>query len=156
MRTFVKMTAAALLLLTAAALQAQPGGGPGRMSPEQRAEQQTTNMTEQLSLSEAQSSKVGEINLKYAQKMKELRASADGDRDAMRAAMGTIRQEQDAELQTVLTQDQWKKWDAYRQEQRANLGGGNPPPPPADAPPPSDSGKKSKKKKGQTTKEEKM
>lgn len=155
MRTFVKMTAAALLLLTAAALQAQPGGGPGRMSPEQRAEQQTTNMTEQLSLSEAQSTKVGEINLKYAQKMKALRTSADGDRDAMRAAMGTIRQEQDAELQTVLTQDQWKKWDAYRQEQRANWGGGNPPPPPGDAPPP-DSGKKSKKKKDKSTNEEKM
>ena len=139
------MTTAALFVLAAVALRAQPGGGPGRMSPEQRAEQQTASMTEQLSLSEAQSTKVGEINLKYAQKMKELRDKADGDREAMRSAMGAIRQEQDAELQTVLTQEQWTKWDAYRQEQRANWRGGNPPPP-ADAPPPG-SDKKSKKKK---------
>lgn len=105
-----------------AAAQAQPGGGMG-MDPEKRAEQQTASMTEKLSLSEAQAAKVKEINLKYAGKMKEAREKADGDRDAMRAAVTTLRGEQDKELQTVLTDEQWQQWVKIREEMRNNRSG---------------------------------
>ena len=152
MRTTILL--ALFLALGAFALQAQPGGR--NMSPEQRAEQQTAQMTEKLSLSEAQAGKVGEINLKYAKKMQEAREAADGDWEAIRATMGTIRTEQEKELQTVLTEEQWQQWTKYREEQRANRGnwgrdnapGGDKPAPPAD---PEKTPKKDKKKASDTT-----
>ncbi len=114
-----------LAFLTAggfAAAQAQPGGGMG-MDPEKRAEQQTATMTEKLSLSEAQTAKVKEINLKYANKMKEARDNAGGDRETMRATMTTLRGEQDKELQTVLTEEQWQQWLKIREEMKNNRPG---------------------------------
>lgn len=159
MRTTVKMLALTLLLSAGLfiSLNAQPGGGNWNADPEQRANQQTALMTEKLSLSEAQSAKVKEVNLKYANKLKEAREKAGGDREAMRATVGTIRQEQDAELQTVLTEEQWKQWVAYREESRGsrgNFGPGNPPPsdkPAGDSDQPK---KKDKKKKKSATPDE--
>ncbi len=115
-----------LLVMTTtgvAGLNAQRGGGMN-WDPEKRAEQQTANMTEKLSLSEAQTAKVKEINLKYAKKMSEARQSADGDREAMRATMLSIREEQDKELQTVLTEEQWQQWVKFRDERKENRGKG--------------------------------
>ena len=148
MRTTIKIFALALLLAAGFAprLGAQPGGG-WNTDPEQRANQQTATMTEQLSLSDAQSAKVKEINLKYANKTKEAREKAAGDREAMRGVMTSIRQEQDAELQTVLTEEQWKQWVAYREQFRGGRGMGPGNPPPADKPAGDNPGKPKKDKK---------
>lgn len=147
-----KILAFALFILGGFALQAQPGGGGRNMNPEQRAEQQTAQMTEQLTLSEAQAAKVKEINLKYANQMKEARDKADGDWTSMRETMTTIRGEQDKELQTVLTKEQWTKWAEYREQQRANrgqgMGRGNPDAGGKAAPAQDGSGKNKKAKKG--------
>jgi hypothetical protein len=119
------------------------------MDPAERAEKQTAQMTEKLSLSDAQAGKVKEINLKYADKMKAAREEADGDWSSMREKMGAMRADQDKELQTVLTEEQWVQWDRYRTEQRANRGGmgrGDQPDGKA-APADTDGGKKAKKGK---------
>lgn len=126
MNNKIKLLAFALFLLGGFALQAQPGGGGRSMNPEQRAERQTAQMTEKLALSDAQAGKVKDINLKYANKMKEARDKADGDWSNMRETMGAIRDEQDKELQTVLTGDQWKKWSEYQEEFRNNRGNQRP------------------------------
>jgi len=136
----------ALFLLVGGVLFAQPGGGGRDMNPEQRAKQQTAQMTEQLSLSEAQAGKVQEINLKYAKQAQAARENADGDWESMRGKMTAMRQEQDKELQTIVTQEQWQKWTAFREEQRANRGNwgdGNRP----KTDPPAETGKKDKKGK---------
>ena len=139
----------ALLLSAGVLVQAQPGGGRGG-DPVQRAEQTTADMTAQMGLSEPQAAKVREINLKYAEKIKKAREESDGDWEAMRATMGTIRQEQDTELQTVVTEEQWQKWVAYREAQRAQHANGQPshdaPPPPPPPPPPGDPNAKPPKK----------
>lgn len=157
MRTTIKIFTLSLLFLAGLTinLNAQPGNW--NADPEQRATQQTAQMTEKLSLSEAQSAKVKEINLKFANKMKEAREKSAGDREAMRGAIGTIRQEQDTELQTVLTEEQWKQWTAYREEFRGgrSFGPGNPPPsdkPAGDSDKPKKKDKK--KKKSDTTNEQ--
>ncbi len=133
MRTILQFVRIALFLAGFVSLQAQPGGW-GNSDPKQRAEFQTKIMTDSLSLSDAQSAKVGEINLKYAQKMQDARAnSPEGDWEAMRAAMQTIRAEQDKELQTVMTQEQWQRWAQIREAmraQRGGSGGAQPGPPP--------------------------
>ncbi len=131
MKLAIKISLMALFVLAGLAVYAQPGGGGRMMNPEQRAEQQTAQMTEKLSLSEAQAAKVKEINLKYAKQGQEAREKADGDWEAMRGTMTAIRQEQDKELQTVMTQEQWDQWVKVREEFRGNRGfrGGDKPAP---------------------------
>ncbi len=102
---------------------AQPGGR--NMDPVQRAEAQTQLMTDSLSLSEAQSAKVKEVNLKYAQKSKELfEKNTEGDWEAMRASMMALRAEQDAELKVFLTEEQWANWERIRSKMRGPGGRG--------------------------------
>lgn len=156
MRTTIKIFALALLFSAGhfITLNAQPGGGNWNADPEQRATQQTAMMTEKLALSEAQSTKVKEINLKYANKMKEAREKSAGDREAMRNTVGTIRQEQDAELQTVLTEDQWKQWVTTREEMRGNRGNSDKPAGDKPAGKKDKSKKKDKQKKSDTPNEQ--
>ncbi|MCB0521520.1 MAG: DUF4890 domain-containing protein [Lewinellaceae bacterium] len=105
------------LLLTATFNFAQAQRGDRNADPVQRAEKQTMTMKEKLSLSEKQTEKVREINLKYANKMKETRAAnQDGDRSAMRETMTKLRQDQDAELKGVMTSEQFEIWTKMREE----------------------------------------
>jgi periplasmic protein CpxP/Spy len=123
MRITIKSLFITFLLITAYAnIQAQRGGGG--MSMEERAKQQTATMTDSLVLSKAQAAKVGEINLKYAKKMSEMRSGdGGGDWTAMREKMTVLRQEQDKELKTVLTTGQYDKWKKIQESQRGNRGG---------------------------------
>lgn len=102
-------------------LHAQPSGGRGfQGTPEESAKRQTEMMVEKLTLSEAQASRIQDINLKYALKMKAARDSMpEGDWQMMRQKMTTIRQEQDVELRKMMTSDQWTIYEQWKEEQRA-------------------------------------
>jgi hypothetical protein len=118
----------------AVATNAQQGGGPpsgGRGGdPIQRAEMQTKMMIDSLSLSTKQGEKVKEVNLKYANKQKEARAAnTDGDWEKMRATMDALRTEQNAELKTMLTQEQYDRWQKIAEAQWQRKGGPQGPPP---------------------------
>ena len=111
-----------LLILTATFANAQRGDW--NTDPTERAKQQTTEMTEKLSLSIKQAEKVGEINLKYADKMKEAReGNKDGDWTAMRETMMKMRQEQNAEFKNVMTTAQFEQWEKVQAEQRSQRQG---------------------------------
>jgi hypothetical protein len=115
----VKLLMAVILLVFAVTASAQRGG-----DPTQRAEMQTKMMADSLSLSSRQGEKVKEINLKYANKQTEARqANADGDWEQMRAKMEALRTEQNAELKTVLTNEQYERWQKITAEQWKQRGG---------------------------------
>lgn len=119
--TFRILAIATLFFIGLNTTEAQRGNR--NINPEERAEQQTNTMNEQLSLSAKQAEKVKEINLKYANKMKEMRDSnTGGDWSAMREAMSAIRQEQDNELKTVLTTEQFEKWSKYVEDKQSQRG----------------------------------
>jgi hypothetical protein len=102
------------------ALKAQPGGRGFQGTPEEMAQRQTDMMVEKLSLSEAQASRIQEINLKYALKMKAARDSMpEGDWQMMRQKMTGLRQEQDAALRKMMTSEQWAIYEQWKEEQRA-------------------------------------
>ncbi|MEY3369192.1 MAG: hypothetical protein RI973_2347 [Bacteroidota bacterium] len=116
------------LASTTASLQAQQGANGRGSDPAQRAEMQTTRMKEELGLSDKQAEKVKAINTKYANKMKELReTNRDGDRTAMREAMTSLRQEQSEELKSVLTAEQFEKWQQLQSEGPGGRNGNGPP-----------------------------
>ncbi len=94
--------------------QRQQRGNMG--TPEEMAKKQTERMKEDLALNADQEVKVGEINLKFINKQKDLRKNASSDRTAMREAMKTVRNERKAEMKKVLTEEQYKKMLAKDKE----------------------------------------
>lgn len=86
---------------------AQPPGG--QFDPEEMVRQQTQQMVEDLGLNETQEEKVDSLNRKYGQKMGEMFQSAQGDFQGMREKMETLREEKNAELKTILTEEQYTK-----------------------------------------------
>jgi len=115
------------LLLGIVALGRAQGGGM-RMSPEDRAKQLQT----QLKLSDEQTTKITAIYKVQAAKRDSIRTAANGDRDAMRAAMMPLMQSTSAQIKAVLTPEQATAYQKMQEERRAQMqngggggGGGN-------------------------------
>jgi len=109
------------LLLGIATMSRAQGGGQ-RMSPEDRAKTLQT----QLKLTDDQTAKITVIFKAQMVKMDSIRTAANGDRDAMRSAMGPLRTATTAQVKAVLTPDQATAYDKYLADQRARMqqGGG--------------------------------
>lgn len=108
---------------------AQYGGGQ-RMNPEDMAKRQTAELKEKLGLDKAQEKKVYDLNLESGKKMAKMRddmQGGGGDRDSMREKFTKMREEQNVEMKKILTADQYKKYEKYLEERRAQRGqrGGN-------------------------------
>jgi|GEM_PF-3572203 len=107
------------LLLSFNYLHAQGFGRGQGLSAEERADRQTTSMAKQLSLSEAQMAKVKEVNLQFANKMREARSNSNGDRSKMRETMLSLRDEHKAEIKKYLTSEQFENWEKFEAQQQA-------------------------------------
>jgi Spy/CpxP family protein refolding chaperone len=104
-----------LLCLTLFGLQlnAQKPGG-GAPSAEERATRLTEMMKSELDLTAAQEPKVKAINLKYAQKMQDVRKISDTA--AQRKSFESLNKQKDAELKPVLTASQFKTYQKLMAE----------------------------------------
>jgi len=102
-------------------------GGRQRMTPEDQAKQLQTA----LKLTDDQTVKITAIYKTQATKMDSVRTAANGDRDAMRTAMGPLRTATTAQVKALLTPDQATAYDKMMEERRARMqqggggGGGN-------------------------------
>ena len=106
--------------------QRGPGqGGRGNFTPEDMAKRQTEMVKEAAGLDDATTKKVEVIMLKYAKKMSEMRQAGQPG-EGMREQFQKIREEQNAELKTVLTEEQFAKYQAKQEEMRRNRQGGGP------------------------------
>ncbi len=105
---------------------AQYGGGGQRMTPEERAKQQTAELKEALSLDKNQEKKVYDLNVESGKKMQKMREEMGGNgfSDEMRDKMRTMREETDKEMKKILSADQYKKYEKYQEERRSRRGQG--------------------------------
>lgn len=95
-------------------------GGGQRMSPEDRAKQMQT----QLKLTDDQTTKITTILKVQATKMDSVRTTANGDRSAMRTAMGPIREATSTQIKAILTPEQATAYQKLQDEMRARMQGG--------------------------------
>lgn len=124
-KTIQFVLAFVIMALTTITTYAQPPGGGGRMGrmdPEQRAERQATMMQDSLLLTDELTAEVEAVLLVYAEKMGAAREEAQGDFGAMRETMQNLRNEQNEELQALLTEEQWTKWEAIQTAMMQNRG----------------------------------
>lgn len=86
----------------------------------ERATKTTNWMKSNLKLSDDQVPKVQDINLKYANKMDELKNSADSKKQKMET-MKADESSKDAELKGVLTDSQYQSWLQKKEEMKKQM-----------------------------------
>jgi hypothetical protein len=109
-----------LFVFSTAAAYAQTQGsgkGYGNATPAERAKRQTEMMKDNLSLTAAQEPKVSAINLKYANKMEDVRKITDTA--VMRKTAQNLNKQKEGELKAVLTADQFKSYLKQVEEMKA-------------------------------------
>lgn len=131
-RTVRRLMLAVGLLLTgflfAPAAQAQ-GPGMMNMSPEERATQRITVLTERLQINAQQAEQLKPVLVKQFTEQTALfqKFQGGGDRQAMMGEMQALRTKYDEQINAVLTDEQKTKYAALVEEERArrmNRGGG--------------------------------
>lgn len=125
MTKFFTLGLAAVLMLTGGMASAQNQMQAkmqelAQTTPDQRAELQTSMMKTKLSLTDQQLPEVQKINLDTATQMQPVIAGSDGPLIKMRKAK-TIEAQRDTELQKVLTPDQYKQWQAEKEQMKQRI-----------------------------------
>ena len=91
-------------------------------SYQEKAKEMTDKLKEELTLSEDQYDSVLVINEKYIQKFEELRGEEQGRPDPnKREEFMKTKQEWDYELKQVLSEDQFKKYQEFKQKNRRKM-----------------------------------
>lgn len=104
--------------------------GQGQASPEERAERQLTMMTETLTLTADQTTKLKPIILARSTEQSALRQKMQGgDREALMGEYRKLNEKYNAQIKAVLTAEQYTKYEANQAQmrgggQRRNQGGG--------------------------------
>ena len=89
-------------------------------TPEQRANQQTTQMKKRLSLTADQEPTVAAINLNYARKMQTVLETGERNRQTLKQVRGMADQK-DAELKAVFTADQYTQYETFKDGQKDRM-----------------------------------
>ena len=105
----------------------QQGGGQ-QATPQERAQQLTTKMTEVLALTADQTTKIQDLNVKRFTEQQALREKmqAGGDREAMITAFRGLTERYSAQYKTILTAEQYAKYEANQDQFRGGRGGNRP------------------------------
>jgi len=118
---------ATCLLTFAILVSAQDGQRRGgQMTPEQRAAYYES-MKKEVGLNDKKIADIKKIDEEYQTKQREAREKAGDNREAMREASTKLRAEQTAKIKPLLTEAEFKKYEAFiaqRMQQRGQGGGG--------------------------------
>jgi hypothetical protein len=102
-------------------------GGRGQFNPEEMAKRQTEQIGQFVTFTEGQEAKILEINLKYGEKMRELRRGgpgmemSDAERQEMWAKREALQTEKDTEIKAVLTEEQVKDYEEYLEDAQRRM-----------------------------------
>ncbi len=124
-----RFSLAVLLVATTAGFaqekEQQHGEGKGqheqheKKTPEQRATGLTNKMTEKLGLNETQKTQVYNINLATAQKNDAVRSNTALTKEQKKAQLEANQADRSAQFKTVLTAEQYAKYEAWEKERKA-------------------------------------
>jgi len=88
-----------------------------KKTPEQKAEKMAKKMQEKLSLSDAQYKSVYDLALNTINQRASLKANGS-DKESRRAEMKSLMEKQESQLKSILSSDQWTKWESLKQEMK--------------------------------------
>ena len=97
------------------------GGSRNMGTPEERATKMAARLTEKLSLTPDQQTKIKAIFLDQSTQMEKARTEAGDDRKAGREQMMAMMKDNDTKINAILTDDQKKAYTAYQEERKAAM-----------------------------------
>ena len=97
------------------------GGNRNMGTPEERATKMAARLTEKLSLTPDQQTKIKAIFLDQSTQMEKARTEAGDDRKAGREKMMAMMKDNDTKINAILTDDQKKAYTAYQEERKAAM-----------------------------------
>lgn len=103
--------AACLLIAGAATAQEKT-----QRSPEEVAKERTARLTTVLELTPEQTAKVQALHMSQAKEAEARKAQMKAEREAKRAEMEKKRAAHEAEMKSILTAEQFAKWEAMREK----------------------------------------
>ncbi|WP_342089403.1 hypothetical protein [Dyadobacter sp. OTU695] len=109
-----------LFMLSGPLAMAQNASAMQDKTPQERAAYQTEMMKSKLGLDTAQLKQVKAINLKYALKNEQVIKSGDSKFSKFRQ-ISSSQKEKQAELKKILTAQQFKQYQAFQDEMKAEL-----------------------------------
>lgn len=89
-----------------------------KKTPEQHANEMTDRMKTELALSEDQTKKVQDINLRFTAKQAEIRNNSSLTKEQKQQEMKAAKDAHKEQLKNVLTEEQMKKWHEAKKEHR--------------------------------------
>lgn len=98
------------------------------MDPVKRAERVSADLKQALTLDDATTKKIYDLELARTQEAQKIREKNAGDREAMRESMKGVNEKFQTSLKGILNEEQFKKyqeWQAAEREKRGPRGGGN-------------------------------
>ncbi|WP_297087782.1 hypothetical protein [uncultured Draconibacterium sp.] len=135
MKKFIFPLMLALITLLSACKQGNNNNssapqGPGNFNPEEMVNRQLEELNKILVFIDDQEEKMREVlsaGMKNMMDMREEMRNGDGDRESMREAMMQAREEQNAKVKEILSDEQWEKYQAFEAERRSRRGQGGGP-----------------------------
>ena len=112
------------LLVFALMVSAQQGGQRRGQMSEEALKQRYEELTKELTLKTAQLDSIKKIDQEFFAKQRVAREKAGDDREKMREEFTKLRNQQTEKIKTVLTAEQFKKYQDYQEKQRERRGGG--------------------------------
>ncbi len=99
---------------------AQSKNGKGMKPAAERAAKRTEMMVKKLKLNEEQKAQIGEQNLATATKVDEIRAkyAAEANKKGMGKELKTVKAERDAKYKSILTPEQFKAYQAAKEQMK--------------------------------------
>lgn len=92
-----------------------------KLTPEQRSEKHLKKLTTDLNLNEKQQEQVGKIITEQGAKREAFRANKKAEREAMKGKMEEERAAMDAKMKTILTPEQFEKWNANKEKMKEKM-----------------------------------
>lgn len=116
----IALTLTLLFVLSGQLVMAQNASAMQDRTPQERAKFQTEMMKSRLGLDSVQLNQVKAINLKYALKNEPVIKSGDGRLSKFRQIKSS-QKEKEAELKTIFTTEQFKQYQAFQDEMKAQM-----------------------------------
>ncbi|MGV3609546.1 MAG: hypothetical protein ACO1N0_01265 [Fluviicola sp.] len=111
----------ALAFLVGGTAMAQQQEKKERKTPEERANSSAQRMKTKLSLDEAQTTKIHDINLGIAQKNDAIRDNSSLTREQKMSQLKENQNSRNVQYKEVLTADQYAKYEAWEKEKREKM-----------------------------------
>lgn len=122
----VLLTALTLMLFANVAVQAQPPGGGGPPSAEEMVEKLMTDLSKEITLTDAEKSSLEEIFTDFHTEMEKMHKS--GSRPD-RSAMEKLESERDEKVKEVLSEENYEAYAKFMEDFMKPPEGQGPPPP---------------------------